>query len=107
MSDADPLRQYEGFDWHDGNIDKNWKKHGISFWECEEIFLNEPLVVKEDAKHSLREDRYYALGKTNFGRLLFVAFTVRRNLIRVISTRDMTRKEKKTYEQYEEKDSDV
>jgi len=66
MSDEDPLEGCEGFDSDDGNIDKNWKTHGILFWECEEIFLNEPLVVKEDIQHSFTEDRYYAFGEDEF-----------------------------------------
>src|SRR5512142_1543500 len=72
----DPLAQCTGFDWDEGNLDKNWEKHGIAFWECEEIFLNRPLVVRSDDEHSRTERRYYALGQTEAGRLVFVAFTI-------------------------------
>lgn len=95
----DPLKSCTGFDWDDGNLEKNWERHRVPFWEAEEIFFNEPLVIKADKEHSKQEARYLALGQTDSGRLLFVAFTIRRSLIRVISARDMTRKEVQTYEQ--------
>ena len=65
------------------------------------MFFNEPLLVLADEKHSLVEARYHALGKTNDVRMLHVTFTLRDNgtLIRVISARDMHRKERKVYEQ--------
>jgi uncharacterized DUF497 family protein len=67
--------------------------------ECEEIFFNDPLVAGADPKQSKRERRYYALGQTDAGRPLFIAFTIRKNLIRVISGRDMTKKELRKYSQ--------
>jgi uncharacterized DUF497 family protein len=94
----DPLRSCTGFDWDDGNLEKNWELHRVPFWEAEEIFFNEPLVMA-DQEHSKQEARYMALGQTDSGRLLFIAFTVRRSLVRVISARDMTRREVRTYEQ--------
>lgn len=103
----DPLGECTGFDWNDDNLEKNWEKHRVAFWECEEVFLNRPLVVRPDLQHSRTEPRYYALGRTEDGRLLFVAFTVRRKLIRPISFRDMTAKERRTYEFYAKKDSEV
>jgi uncharacterized DUF497 family protein len=96
----------EGYDWDEANIDKNWKAHKVHFWECEEIFFNEPLVVEGDEDHSLKENRFYSLGKTNAGRLLFVVFTIRNKLIRIISARDMTRSERVAYKNYEKKNSD-
>jgi uncharacterized protein len=95
----DPLEGCDGFDWDDGNIEKNWELHRVPFWEAEEIFFNEPLIIMIDREHSQAEPRYLALGQTDSGRLLFVSFTVRRSLIRVISARDMTRKEVRRYEQ--------
>ncbi len=93
-----------GFEWDEGNADKNWQKHAVADFECEEVFFNQPLVVRHDPKHSQREARYYALGCTGQARLLFVAFTVRRNLIRVISAREVTRKERRLYETYDEQE---
>ena len=86
------------FEWDDGNITKNWDKHDVSTVECEQIFFNKPLIVKRDSKHSKLENRYYALGKTNMNRLLFVVFTVRNEKIRVISARDMTVTEIERYQ---------
>ena len=103
----DPLADCTGFDWDEGNLDKNWQKHGVGFWECEEVFLNRPLVVKSDHEHSRAELRYYALGQTESGRLLFVAFTIRKKLIRPISARGMTAKEQRIYEFYSKKDSKI
>ena len=88
-----------GFDWDHGNQDKNWEKHDVSRQECEEAFFNEPLLVYEDIKHSHFEARVYLLGQTNEGRKVFIAFTIRKRLIRVISARDMSRKERKIYDQ--------
>ena len=86
-----------GFEWDKGNLLKNWEAHGVSAPECEQIFFNKPIIAGSDQKHSQKEARFYALGKTDAGRLLFVVFTVRNNLVRVISARDMSRKERRQY----------
>jgi uncharacterized DUF497 family protein len=72
-------------------------RHRVSRSEAEEAFLNQPLVLADDDEHSAIEDRFYALGQTNAERLLFVVFTIRRRLIRVISARDMTKREREVY----------
>jgi uncharacterized DUF497 family protein len=89
-----------GFDWDDGNARKN-EKHGVTRSEAEEVFFNQPLLLLEDARHGGQESRFHALGKTHEGRTLHMAFTLRRDgtLIRVISARDMHRKERAIYEQ--------
>lgn len=89
-----------GFDWNDGNARKN-EKHGVSQSEAEEVFFNQPLLLLEDALHSDQEQRFHALGKTHEGRALHISFTLREDgtLIRVISARDMHRKERSIYEQ--------
>ncbi len=92
--------ELSGFDWDDGNRDKNLK-HGVSNGESEQIFFNEPLIVLDDPVHSIAEDRYAAFGKTDSGRTLAAVFTVRGEKIRVISARDMNRKERKYYEDQE------
>jgi uncharacterized DUF497 family protein len=96
--DVETLARCQGFEWDEGNATKNWEKHRVTRGECEQIFFNRPLIVGEDAKHSGGEDRYFALGETDFGRRLFVVFTVRAGLIRLISVRDMNRRERKVYE---------
>lgn len=103
----DPLDYCAGFDWDEGNIDKNWHKHHVSWWECEEIFFNRPRPVFEDTRHSSREERFYMLGQTNAGRWLFVSFTVRNELVRPISFRDMNARERKSYGLYAQKNTDV
>ncbi|MHB0972383.1 MAG: BrnT family toxin [Thermoanaerobaculia bacterium] len=102
----DPLLGCVGFDWDEGNLEKNWESHRVAFWECEELYFNQPLVVRPD-RPSRTEARYLALGKTDEGRLLFVAFTVRRKLIRPISFRDMTAREKRVYEHLAKKGPEV
>ncbi len=82
-----------GFQWDEGNLLKNPEKHGVSNSESEEIFFNEPLIVADDLKHSAIELRWYALGKTNERRMLFVVFTIRKDRIRILSSRDMNKKE--------------
>lgn len=90
-----------GFEWDEGNIDKNWIKHGVSPSECEQMFFNQPLIVAQDIGHSEKESRYYALGRTDTNRLLFLVFTVRKDRIRVISARDMSVRERKVYQENE------
>lgn len=86
------------FEWDKGNIDKNLLKHEVTNKEAEEVFSNKPLFVSEDFKHSKTEKRFQALGKTNKVRLLFVSFTIRKNKVRIISVRDMSKKEVTVYE---------
>ncbi len=94
------LTKITGFDWDDGNARKN-EKHEVSTAESEQVFFNSPLLLLADLKHSDQESRFHALGKTDQGRLLHIAFTVRQAgaKIRVISARDMHRKERVIYEQ--------
>jgi uncharacterized protein len=98
---SDPLESCVGFDWDDANAGKNWERHQVTPQEVEDIFFQEPLVVRSDVRHSRHEKRYYALGQTFAGRRLFVVFTIRRRLVRVISARDMNRNEQETYTRYE------
>lgn len=91
------LYDANGFDWDDENLEKNWYSHDVTNGECEEIFFNLPLVVALDEKHSAKERRYYALGRTDMNRWLLVVFTIRGPLIRVISARDMNQKESRKY----------
>ncbi len=71
------------------------------------MFFNQPLYVFPDTGHSLAEERYYLLGKTNNSRRLFIVFTRRKNRIRIISARDMHRKERKVYHEKAKKDSEI
>ena len=91
----------QGFEWDDGNARKSDDKHGVSQLEAEQVFLNQPLLIVEDPRRSPREPRFHALGRTDDGRLLHVTFTLRADAsrIRVISARDMSRKERARYAQ--------
>lgn len=97
----DPLNDCIGFDWDEWNSSKNWEFHRVTPEEAEDVFFHEPLVVRGDARHSRSERRYRALGQTSAGRLLFVAFTVRRKLIRINSARNMNRREVEAYKRHE------
>ncbi|MDO9549309.1 MAG: BrnT family toxin [Candidatus Marinimicrobia bacterium] len=88
----------KGFDWDAGNAEKNWEKHKVSQLECEQAFFNRPLLVEEDKKHAEIEPRWYLLGQTDKERKLFIVFTIRRNLVRVISARDQNAKERALHE---------
>src|SRR6266853_4313150 len=92
------IDEYEGFQWAAANSGKIWERHRVAPTECEELFFNRPLVVDEDEEHSSAAEPMYALGQSDAGRLLFAAFTIRERLIRVISARDMNRRERRTYE---------
>jgi len=95
----DVLAALEGFEWDQGNSDKNWQRHRVRQAEAEQVLLNRPLVVAVDLKHSQGEPRFVALGRTDGGRQLIVVFTVRGQRVRVISARSMSRREQKTYGQ--------
>lgn len=94
------LTQISSFDWDEGNARKN-EKHGVTMAEAEQIFFNEPLLLLADIKHSQGELRFHALGKTDEGRSLHITFTLRNagEKIRVISARNMHKKERTIYEQ--------
>jgi len=98
MGITDRLAQCVGFDWDEGNARKLGERHKVSISEFEQIFFNEPIMAHPDEKHSIQEERYYALGHTDVGRFLFAVFTIRGNHIRTISARDMSRKERKEYQ---------
>lgn len=88
------------FEWDERNINKNWEKHKVKYAESEDVFFNNPVVVEiEKSKILYHEDRKVAYGATNTGRLLFIAFTLRNDKIRIISARPMSRKERKFYEE--------
>ncbi len=94
------LNKISGFNWDDGNARKN-EKHVVTMAEAEQVFFNAPLLLLEDGAHSQQEPRIHALGKTDEGRALHITLTLRSSgtLIRVISARDMHRKERTIYEQ--------
>jgi len=92
------FKDIRSFDWDDGNRDKNRVKHDVLTGEAEQIFFNEPIIILNDLKHSQTEQRFAAFGVTNKVRTLVVVYTIRNNRIRVISARDMNKKERVFYE---------
>jgi uncharacterized protein len=92
------------FDWDAGNLEK-CQKHGVSLLEIESLFEAKPLYIVPDEKHSDIETRMIAAGRTQAGKPLFVAFTMRETVqggcIRPISARYMHQKEAERYEQQE------
>lgn len=105
-----PIREFfpqvSTFEWDEGNSDKNWHRHGVSRAEAEQVFLNRPLLVADDRRHSDDETRYFALGHTDAGRFLAVVFTLRGPRLRVISARAMSRRERRVYAQAETAEGD-
>lgn len=89
------------FEWDSGNQNKNWAKHGVTVKEAEEVFINRPLLLLDDTRHSKEEKRYNVLGRSNINRKLFLTITIRHNFVRIISARDMSKKERRTYAEAE------
>ncbi len=96
-----------GFEWDKNNADKIWSKHLVTPSECEQIFFNLPLIIADAEKHLKKEKRYYALGHTNSNRLLFIVFTIRKDRARIISARNMSRKERKVYQSHEKENPEI
>lgn len=86
------------FEWNKGNIDKNWKKHGVANKEAEEVFFDEHSFTSKDINRSMLESRYQILGRSKSERHLAIIFTYRKGKIRIISARPMNRKERTEYE---------
>jgi len=86
------------FEWDKGNQDKNFRKHKVTNKESEEAFENAEKFLHKDEKHSTLEQRYMLWGATKNGRQLSIIFTLRDSFVRVISARDMNKKERRAYE---------
>jgi hypothetical protein len=104
---SDILAECNGFEWNKHNSQKIRIKHDVTPVECEQVFFNIPVIAGDDSKHSKTENRFYVLGQTDSGRLLFLVFTVRSNKLRVISARDMNKKERRVYQTHEEENTPV
>ncbi len=92
-----PIFSFIAFEWDEGNRQKNSKRHHVTIEECERVFFNSPLLMFDDIFHSKKEERWFALGKTDSGRTLSIVFTQRNKQIRVISARDMSKRERIIY----------
>ena len=100
------IENCEGFEWDEGNSNKNFYLHNVTDGECEDVFFNLPLIIAADKVHSANEKRFFALGRTDANRRLFIAFMVRNKLIRVISARDMTKSENRKYAEKIKRDTE-
>jgi uncharacterized DUF497 family protein len=97
MNDTN-LSKCKGFRWDEGILEKNRLEHKVSKTEREQVFFNHPLVVPHDSEHSDKDETSFCLlGQTDWGRFLFIIFSIRDEAIRVISARDMSTREKRTY----------
>ena len=88
-----------GFQWDAGNSDKNWRRHRVTQVEAEQAFFNRPVIVADDEAHSEEEARFFLLGFSDSGRRLSIVFTIRGAFARVISARNMTRRERNHYDE--------
>jgi uncharacterized protein len=98
---SDILSRCTGFEWDAHNSKKIIEKHNVTPAECEQVFFNLPVVAGIDEKHSETEKRFYLLGQTDSGRLLFLVFTVRNDKLRVKSARNMNKNERRVYQTHE------
>ena len=87
------------FEWDKGNRGKNEQKHQVSDEECEQVFFDPGKKIYPDPLHSGEEKRYILIGQTKRTRVLFIVFTLRRHKVRIISARDLNRREQKLYEE--------
>ena len=86
------------FDWDDDKAEINFVRHGISFLEAASVFDDDLSITFLDPDHSVDEERLIIIGHSNRGRLLFVSHTDRNRRPRIISAREVTRRERKVYE---------
>ena len=93
------LNRVSGFEWDDGNKKKSLIKHEVSNEECEEAFFDYNKEIQKDILHSMNEERYVLIGQTKRKRLLYIIFIIRKDRVRVISARDINKKEEKLYEE--------
>lgn len=97
--DRERLLRCTGFEWDSGNAAKILERHAVEPGECEQAFFVEAILVTADEKHSATEPRWRALGQTLARRRLHIVFTIRGDLIRVVSARDMNHRERQAYDQ--------
>ena len=87
------------FEWDPDKAALNLETHGVSFEEASSVFGNPLAVTFFDPDHSDDEDRYLTFGRSQENRLLAVVHTDRESTMRLISAREVSRKERQQYEQ--------
>jgi uncharacterized DUF497 family protein len=93
------------FEWDPAKAAANQRAHGVSFEEAATAFQDPLANIHSDPDHSEAEHRAILIGRSTAGRLLLVAFTDRHDRIRLISARATTRRERKEYEESQQKGS--
>lgn len=89
------------FEWDEQKASLNLKKHGVSFEEAKAVFDDPLAYIFDDEWHSVGEQREIIIGRDQNNQLLLVCFTERAtNVIRIISVRLATKKERKDYEEF-------
>ena len=86
------------FEWDEGKAKSNIAKHDVSFDEATSVFDDPLFLTFADPEHSIQERRFVIMGESARGRLLVVSYTERAGSTRLISARQVTRKERKAYE---------
>jgi uncharacterized protein len=86
------------FEWDDEKAKSNLIKHGISFDEAKSVFYDYFAIMSLDTEHSITEERYALIGYSINNRILYISFTERKNIIRIISSRKTTKNERSLYE---------
>ncbi|MFO7635071.1 MAG: BrnT family toxin [Caldilinea sp.] len=87
------------FEWDPQKVTTNLRKHGVSFSEAATVFDDPLSIAVADPDHSAEEDRFIIVGLSHQRRVLIVSFAERGDLIRIISARELTRAERRTYEE--------
>ena len=87
------------FEWHNEKATSNLKKHKVEFEEARTSFDDPLFIAFEDPDHSSEENRFILMGESKEGRLLVVCYTMRGDVIRLISARKATPAERRYYEQ--------
>ena len=87
------------FEWDDDKARRNRRNHGVGFDEAETVFIDPLARIFDDELHSAEEEREIIIGYSSRDRLLLVCFTGRGDIIRIISARKATKKERNDYEE--------
>jgi len=87
------------FIWDPNKAESNVRRHGVSFHEAATVFGDPLSTTVPDPDHSIEEERYIIIGTSHRGRLLIVAHAEQGNRIRIISARELTRRERRQYEE--------
>jgi len=86
------------FEWDITKAEKNLRKHRVAFNEATSVLKDKLSITIHDPDHSVDEERYITIGASIAGRLLMVAHTDRGDRTRIISARELNRKEREAYE---------